>query len=67
MPVKEVMMEGETALELEAPGLRLVAIYKRGPRIAFWGRPDGENLLLWPAASGNERSKWLMWEVTGYG
>jgi len=39
--------EGEDAVELQTDALRLVAIQGFGPRIAFLGKPGGENVLLW--------------------
>ncbi len=35
------------AIELRTPALRVVALTAKGPRLAFWGRPGGDNLLLW--------------------
>lgn len=35
------------AMELITPELRLVVVTQFGPRVAFLGRPDGENLLYW--------------------
>lgn len=58
MTVQRVTFEGAAAVELTAPGLRLVAVYDKGPRIAFWGRPNGDNLLLWPTSAG--RGDWRM-------
>ncbi len=45
--IRKISFEGLDAIELTTPALRLVALTEKGPRIAFWGRPDGDNLLLW--------------------
>lgn len=47
------------ALELRTDALRLVVVTSRGPRIAFFGRPDGENLLYW-APRRHRRGDWDM-------
>jgi len=47
MKVSDTTFEGEAAVELVTDALRLVAVTARGPRVAFLGRPGGENLLLW--------------------
>jgi hypothetical protein len=47
------------AVELTTKALRLVAIHDFGPRLAFFGKPDGENLLFWaPHAHG--RKEWKL-------
>ncbi len=45
--IQRIKFEGLDAIELRTPALRLVAITAKGPRLAFWGRPGGRNLLLW--------------------
>jgi len=45
--VRPITFEGLAAIELCTPALRVVALTAKGPRLAFWGRPGGENLLLW--------------------
>lgn len=45
--VRRMNFEGLDAIELRTPALRAVAITAKGPRLAFWGRPAGRNLLLW--------------------
>jgi hypothetical protein len=48
---------GHNAVEIKTDSMRLVIIVDFGPRIAFWGRPNGENLLLW-APGKHFREKW---------
>ena len=45
--IKRIKFEGLNAIELVTRAVRLVVITAKGPRIAFWGRPAGSNLLLW--------------------
>jgi hypothetical protein len=57
MTHKDIDFFGHKAVELTTPALRLAAVYEHGPRIAFFGTPDGENLLHWePHARG--RNDW---------
>jgi hypothetical protein len=45
--LKRLKLGGLAAIELKTPRVRLVALTGKGPRLAFWGRPGGDNLLLW--------------------
>jgi hypothetical protein len=45
--IKRIKFEGLEAIELRTSSLRVVALTAKGPRLAFWGRPGGDNLLLW--------------------
>jgi hypothetical protein len=45
--IQRIKFDGLDAIELRTPALRVVALTAKGPRIAFWGRPGGDNLLLW--------------------
>jgi len=45
--VKRIKFGGQAAVELKTAAVRLVVLTAKGPRIAFWGRPDGGNLMLW--------------------
>lgn len=47
MNYQEIQWDGFEALEITTPQARLVVVTGMGPRIAFWGKPDGENLLYW--------------------
>jgi hypothetical protein len=55
--ISRIQFEGLDAVELRTRDLRLVALTAKGSRIAFWGRPDGENLLLW-APGKYRRGAW---------
>ena len=45
--IQRTTFDGVDAIELLTSALRLVVITARGPRIASWGRPGGDSLLLW--------------------
>jgi hypothetical protein len=45
--VRRIRFQGLSAVELLSPALRLIVVSTRGPRIAYLGRPNGQNLLLW--------------------
>jgi hypothetical protein len=47
MAHKSIDFLGHKAVELTTPALRLAAVYEHGPRIAFFGAREGENLLHW--------------------
>ena len=57
LTIARTKFEGLAAVELRTATLRLVAITAKGPRIAFWGRPGGKNLLLWKPGK-YRRGKW---------
>jgi hypothetical protein len=45
--VARTTFDGLAAVELKTPAARLVAVTAWGPRIAFFGAPGDQNLLLW--------------------
>ncbi len=47
MTIKETSFDGVQAIELLTDSVRLVAVTEFGPRLAFLGKPNGENMLLW--------------------
>ncbi len=55
---KQIMFDGFKAIELNTPALKLVAVYGTGPRIAFIGKPSGENILFWDHARKYARGQW---------
>jgi hypothetical protein len=55
--IKRIKFGGIAAVELRTARLRLIALAAKGPRIACWGRPDDDNLLLW-APGKYRRGKW---------
>ncbi len=55
--LKRIKFGGLAAIELRTAKLRVVALTAKGPRIAFWGRPEGDNLLLW-APGKYRRGPW---------
>lgn len=59
MEYKQIKFDGFNALEIITHQTRMVVVTSMGPRIAFWGRPKGENLLYW---QNNDlgREGWLL-------
>jgi hypothetical protein len=55
--IKRIKFGGQAAVELTTSALRLVVLTAKGPRIAFWGKPGGGNLLLW-APGKYKRGPW---------
>lgn len=51
MPVRLASFAGLDAVELTTPALRLIAVHGIGPRLAWFGRPGGDSLLLWDDAA----------------
>ncbi len=47
MPIRRTVFGGLAAVELITPQCRLIAVTELGPRIAWFSRPDGPNLLYW--------------------
>ncbi len=47
MDKREIEFQGRQAIEITTQAARMVVVTASGPRIAFFGRPDGENLLFW--------------------
>lgn len=58
---RRINFEGFDAVELRTASVRLVAITVKGPRLAFFGRPGGENLLLWQPGKYRRGS----WDLMG--
>jgi hypothetical protein len=59
MHISEITFDGLAALELVTPQAKMVLITGTGPRIAFWGQLDGDNLLYWDKAA-IERNEWKL-------
>jgi hypothetical protein len=57
MKLNTINFNNMGAVEIITEKIRLVIITDIGPRIAFWGRPEGENLLLW-APGKYTHKKW---------
>lgn len=47
MKVSRIKFDGFNAVEILTEEMRLVAVSDFGPRVAFFGKPGGSNLLLW--------------------
>jgi hypothetical protein len=59
MDYRSVTFDGLAALEITTAEARMVLVAGAGPRIAFWGRPDGDNLLYWDK-DAIERDGWKL-------
>lgn len=55
--ISRINFDGLDAIELRTRDLRLVALTAKGPRLAYFGRPGGDNLLLW-APGKYRRGAW---------
>lgn len=57
MKIQHLDFQGSPAIELSTPAMRLVVTTCCGPRIAFLGKPQGKNLLLWKPGE-HTRNDW---------
>jgi len=58
--IQEILFDGLHALEICTASIRAVLVYDVGPRIAFFGKRDGENLLYWQK-DGVNRDNWRLY------
>ena len=58
--IRKIRFDGLDSVEIVTPVLRAVVVYEIGPRIAFFGKPDGANLLYWEK-DGMERNGWKLY------
>lgn len=58
--IRDVTHEGLAAVELVHAGMRLIAIHELGPRIAWFGRAGGDNLLYWDPTGAERRGPWTL-------
>jgi hypothetical protein len=61
VPVTEVEHAGHRGVELVAGGVRMIALSSIGPRIAWFGHCDRDNLLYWDAAGEHRRGAWRLY------
>ena len=54
------IFDGAEAYEWISDGWRMVAVSAYGPRIAYLGKEQGDNLLYWDTAPGAERGEWKL-------
>lgn len=47
MNMQPIVFDGLSGIEISTSKVRLVVVTELGPRIAFLGRPGGDNLLYW--------------------
>lgn len=59
MDIREVEWQGLKAIQADYQDSRMVIVSEFGPRIAFFGRIDGRNLLFWDSKNRG-RKEWLI-------
>jgi len=59
MRVTETRFKGLRAVDVRTGPVRMVVVVEVGPRIAFYGKPRGKNLLFWDAEMRG-RNDWLL-------
>jgi hypothetical protein len=59
MNYRSVTFDSLAALEITTAAAKMVLVTEAGPRIAFWGKLDGENLLYWDK-DAIERDGWKL-------
>lgn len=59
--LREIEHAGHRGLELCDAGARLIVLTSIGPRIAWFGWRDRENLLYWDAAGEHRRGAWRLY------
>lgn len=60
MEIKPTILGELEGLEIRTHGFRLIVITQIGPRIAWFSKPDGDNLLYW-APEGAGRGRWRLY------
>lgn len=58
--INKVRFDGFDAIEISTAAIKMVLVYEIGPRIAFFGRTNGENLLYWDR-NAVERNGWKLY------
>ena len=59
MKIKKVTIDDLEAYEISSSKVKMIVVTELGPRIAFFGKPNGDNLLYW---QNNDigREKWRL-------
>ena len=58
--INRTKYDGFDSVEIISDKMRAVVVYEIGPRIAFFGKPKGKNLLYWKK-DGMERNGWKLY------
>jgi hypothetical protein len=58
--IRRTAHAGLAAVEIRHGGQRLVAVHEVGPRIAWYGRDGGDNLLYWDERGEHARGAWSL-------
>jgi hypothetical protein len=59
--IREIEHAGHRGVELVELGVRMIVLYSIGPRIAWFGLRDRENVLYWDAAGEHRRGDWRLY------
>ncbi len=59
--IVNVKFDGFDAIELTTSKLKVVAVFEVGPRIAYFGTPDGKNNLLYWDKDGGSKDGWKLY------
>lgn len=60
MVMEHTTLDGLEGLQISTDAFRLIVITQIGPRIAWFSKPDGENLLYW-APEAVRRGEWRLY------
>jgi hypothetical protein len=60
MRCRDIVHAGHAAVEMFHGEARLVIVHDVGPRIAWYGKRDGRNLLYWDEAGTRARGAWTL-------
>lgn len=59
MKLKNIQFDGLEAIEISTTSVKMIIVTSMGPRIAFWGKPEEDNLLYWQKNCIG-RENWLL-------
>lgn len=58
--IKEIIFDGFKAIEIETKSWKLIAVYECGPRIAFLGKKDSDDNILYWDKNGVKNGDWVL-------
>jgi hypothetical protein len=58
MNYQKVEFKNQEAIEITTAQYKMILLADKGPRITFFGKKDGENLLFWDEADTLKRGDW---------
>ena len=60
MNIERIVFKGLEGFQIDTPTFRMVVVTQIGPRIAWFSKPNGENLLYW-APEAVKRGEWRLY------